>query len=132
MLHTACQNGCLRSVKLLLAHKDIRVNQATHDDATSSTGGPFQRVTPLRIAAQQGHLGVVRVLVKHKGIDLDKPGKTSDARGFESPLQVARRRGHHEIVRVLLAAGAKDADEEASEEERKMAIVMGLAMRNDE
>ena len=50
--------------------------------------------------------------------------------GFQSPVQVARVLGHHEVVRMLLAAGAKDADEEASEEERKMAIVMAIAMQD--
>ena len=68
--------------------------------------------------------------MKHKGIDLDKPGKSNEVLGFESPLQLARRAGYDEIVKVLLAAGAKDADEEASEAERKMAIVMAIAMQD--
>ena len=67
-----------------------------------------QRVTPLRAAAQNGRLDVVRVLVQHKGIDLEKPGNSQAAFGFESPLQVARRFGHDAIVEALLDAGAED------------------------
>ena len=105
----ASSRGCVRSVRLLLAKEGIRVNQATHDDATGACGGPFQSVTPLRIAAQHGRLGVVRVLVEQDGIDLDKPGNT-DA-DFESPLQIARRSGYDAVAEVLLAAGAKDDDD---------------------
>ena len=124
-LFSACQYGRIRSVRLLLAKEGIRVNQATHDDATSrinddgtitAVPGPLQSVTPLRIAAQQGRLDVVRVLVEQDGIDLDKPGNTdSDPKvGFESPLQIARRNGHDAVVEVLLAAGAVDDDTTAA------------------
>ena len=71
-----------------------------------TTGGPLQSITPLRIAAQSGHLNVICELIKHDGIDLDKPGDSGG--GFESPLQTARGRECDEIVEVLLAAGAKD------------------------
>ena len=79
--------------------------------ATGDKGGPVQRATPLRIAAQNDHVDVVRALVEQDGIDLDKPGNTSEAGGFESPLQVARQLGHAAIVKILLAAGAKLDDE---------------------
>ena len=109
-------NRDVRSVQLLLAKEGIRVNQATHDDATSNSSmndrwtppGPFASVTPLRIAAQHGQLEVVRVLVEQDGIDLDKPGKTNEKFGFESPLQVAREGEYEAIVEVLLDAGAED------------------------
>ncbi len=91
----------------------------------------MERVTPLRVAAQRGRLDIVRVLVKHKGINLDKAGQTNAEVGFESPVHIARRFGFHEVVRALLAAGAQDEDEEASQAERKMAIAMRLAMRDD-
>ena len=71
----------------------------------------MQSITPLRMAAQVGHLEVVRVLVEQDGIDLDKPGNASIHHGVESPLQVARRKGYDAIVEVLLAAGAKDDEE---------------------
>ena len=83
-LFMACQNGCVRSVKLLLAKEGIRVNQATHDDATSNYNDsngqwcatmPFASVTPLRIAAQKGHLEVVRMLDEVMDmVDLDGDG----------------------------------------------------------
>ena len=66
-----------------------------------------------RVAAQFGHIGVVQELVKRKDIDLEKPGKSHPARGFQSPLQVARELGHEAVAKVLLAAGAKD-DEAAA------------------
>ena len=97
------------------------MNHATHDDATSSSGkksgGAYERVTPLRIAAQHAHLDVVRVLVKHKGIDLDKPGKTNEEDGFMSPLQVARHCGYDEIVEVIEDALQASLDAHVSEED---------------
>ena len=48
------------------------------------------------------------MLVEQDGIDLDKPGNSCAAVGFESPLQIAREFGHDAIVEVLLDAGAED------------------------
>ena len=76
----------------------------------------MQSFTPLRMAAQQGRLDVVRVLVEQDEIDLDKPGKGSKTFGFESPLQVARRYEYEAIVKVLLAAGAKGDAAAAADE----------------
>ena len=118
MLFMGCRNGSLRSVQLLLADARVRVNQSSHDDATGATGRAFQSVTPLRMAAQKGHLEVVRVLVEENGIDLDKPGNSNPVFGFESPLQIARRSGYDAVVAVLLAAGAKDDERAAAGEEK--------------
>ena len=93
------------------------MNQASPDDARDYEERPMQCVTTLRAAAQNGRLGAVRLLIKHKDIDLDMPGKTCEEFGFESPLQVARRYGHDAIVKVLLDAGAKDDD--AGEEDHQ-------------
>ena len=125
-LFVACQDDHVHSVKLLLADERGHVNQATRDDATSNIGDrgqwiggehPFASVTPLRIAAQKGHLEVVRVLVEQDGIDLDKAGNTQGKIGFLTPLQAARAYAGDNadsIVEVLLAAGAKDDDAAAA------------------
>ncbi len=54
-------------------------------------------LTPLCVAVQQGHVGVVRALVA-AGADTQVHGKTL--------LQLAQRKGFSEIEEVLLAAGA--------------------------
>ena len=59
-------------------------------------------MTPLCIAAQRGHLEVVRVLVE-SGANKDQ-GKTDDG---ATPLFVAAHEGHLEVVRFLVEAGAK-------------------------
>ena len=106
------KQGCNAAATLALA---------TNDGAKNDEGGPLQRVTPLRIAVEHGRIDIIRELVKHKDIDLDKPGNTNEVCGFRSPLQRARRRGFAAIAKVLLDAGAKDdaaaADDEADDEE---------------
>jgi ankyrin repeat protein len=66
-----------------------------------SNGAPADRqVTPLCIAAQEGHADMVRVLLAG-GAEPDR------ARGDGVvPLYIAVQNGHHAAVRALLAAGA--------------------------
>ena len=56
--------------------------------------------TPLHLAAQSGHLGVVRLL-REMGADLNK----ADDDGA-TPLFVAAQNGRHEVARLLVEMGA--------------------------
>jgi ankyrin repeat protein len=58
-------------------------------------------VTPLFMAAQNGHLEIVILLLK-AGADVNIANKESGI----SPLWIASQQGHSEIIRMLLKAGA--------------------------
>jgi ankyrin repeat protein len=62
-----------------------------------------EEVTPLMVAIDRGHLGVVKVLVKHMGRrwlqNTDEDEKTA--------LYVAAQEGHEDIVAFLLSQGAR-------------------------
>lgn len=64
---------------------------------------------PLHLAAREGRLGVVKLLLK-RGVPV--LAKVVDS--WESPLHLAARQGHWRVVRTLLRAGAqvdaRDAD----------------------
>ena len=90
-LFDASSYGLVDIVKLLLADKDIKVNQ------TETTSG----VTPLYIAAQNGNVNIVNALLAKEGI------LVNELSSGETPLLVAtlyssRTEGHREVVRSLL------------------------------
>ena len=87
-LFTACFNGRLDVVRLLLARKDIHCNHPTKNGAT-----------PLLIASQEGHFEIVDALLQMNGIRVGR----SDIYG-NTPIDVARQHGHQKIVDVLIAA----------------------------
>jgi ankyrin repeat protein len=53
--------------------------------------------TPLYIAAQEGHLEVVKALMAHPELDFDVAEE-----GGATPLYIAAQEGHWEIVRQLM------------------------------
>jgi ankyrin repeat protein len=77
-------------VELLLAAKGVSVNQENG-----------QGITPLFIAAQNGHVAVVDLLLA-AGADIEL---SMHGNGWE-PLFVAAWSGHDAAVRALLARGA--------------------------
>ena len=87
-MYTACYFGHVASVTLLL-EKGASVN------ALNSAG-----FSPLHIAAQEGHLGVVRRLVKAAGAQIDALNKDG-----ATPLYWAAHNGHLETVQFLVRAG---------------------------
>ena len=58
-------------------------------------------MTPLYIAAQQGHLAVVQYLAE-QGADINKATNNG-----QTPLRAALFNSHHEVAAYLRAAGAK-------------------------
>jgi ankyrin repeat protein len=71
-------------VRLLLARKEIQINQATENG-----------VTPLFCACQDGHVDVVRLLLARKEIQIHP------AADGTTPLFMASLNGHNEIVTLL-------------------------------
>ena len=65
LLYGAAENGNaeLISLLLILKHADINVNQVSGPD----------NMTPLCIAAQQGHQNVVAILLANPQVDINKP-----------------------------------------------------------
>ncbi|KAJ5674926.1 uncharacterized protein N7477_004860 [Penicillium maclennaniae] len=57
--------------------------------------------TPLHIAAQQGHLGIVRLLLASKFIDVNAQDRCG-----ATPLHLASENGHVMIVKLLVAHNA--------------------------
>jgi ankyrin len=64
-------------------------------------------LTPLVIAARDGHVGIVEILLRQVGIDVDK----ISSNGY-SALDLAIKGRNEEIVRLLLEHGAKRAKSE--------------------
>jgi cytohesin len=90
----ACQEGYTNVVELLLqygAHPDVIVADKIDKDYCS----------PLIVAAQNGHIGVVRTLI-HAGASVN--WLTDNG---ETPLIKAAFHGHADVVRELIQSGAK-------------------------
>lgn len=90
LIHTAAQNGQVHIVRLLL-ESDRQINVNLRD---------FMGRSALHIAAEEGHCGVVKLLICSGGsLDLE------DHEGW-TPLHLAARSGHAECVTLLLTLGA--------------------------
>ena len=90
-LQAAAGAGDVRAVAALLGVQGIASWQFNTKDA----------VSPLAMAAKQGHLDVVTMLIR-AGAELSPSGTL-----YLSPLYLAAVNGHAEVVKVLLGAGAK-------------------------
>ena len=99
-LYIACQNGYLKTVKLLLAVAGIQVNQA--DD---------EEVTPLFMASQRGHSKVVEMLLSVEGIQVNQACDTE-----ATPLYIASYDGHSKVVKLLLAVAGIQVNQADNEE----------------
>ena len=70
--------------------------------------------TPLSIAVKGGHIGIVKELVAHKGVELNQPDPDD---GGRSPIAAAEARGNSEIASILKHAGATGTSREDKWEE---------------
>ena len=87
----ACSQNEHEVVKQILARDTVDVNHPSTDGST-----------PLWIAAANGHLAVVRVLVGNKFVDVDLP----HAKKQTTPLFAAVSGGHLEVAQLLVDKGA--------------------------
>ena len=100
LLHKAVRKGECDIIRVLLAHKDIKVNL-----------GNYFGESPLIVAAENGKLDAGKLLLEHKDIDIDIEVRWSDRyqrhRNMNA-LQVARKYLHKEFADLLLSYGATD------------------------
>ncbi|XP_036391567.1 protein fem-1 homolog B [Megalops cyprinoides] len=97
----ACEGRALTLVALLLN----RSVSETRYLLSYVTHQPLQRLTPLLIAAQNGHETVVKLLLEHYRVDTEQTGTVIfDGYVFEgaTALWCAARAGHFEVVRLLV------------------------------
>jgi len=95
-LHYATRNKHWGCVQALLRATDIKVNLLTSDG-----NGHFA----LGIAAEQGDLQSLRILLAASGIEINKSGPSGD-----TALYLAALNGHAQCVEALLQVGGVDSD----------------------
>jgi len=93
-LHCASFFGIAEGVIALIGMESCDINK-----------GDFWGDTPLALAAQNGHEGVVEILLRHAEVNPDKPDNYG-----HTPLSHAARGGHEEVVKVLLERGEVNPD----------------------
>lgn len=92
LLTFSCRYNIPIMVKILLSHPDISVNNSTEY-------GDF----PIFLAARNGYWKIVELLLKMRGIDLDR----GDYRTNHTALTMAVDGGHLKVVELLLAADSE-------------------------
>lgn len=98
VIHSIASSGRLDLLQL--------VRRLRGDDAVTAFCMPSRHdaYTPLHVAAQSGHLSVVRYIVEAlAGTELDLD---AESRYDETPLMLAAQEGHTDVVRYLFALGA--------------------------
>jgi ankyrin repeat protein len=95
-LYKACVQGDPKAVKKLLKSADAR--EINRTDA--------QGRSPLHVAARNGNLKLVRMLIEHGAAHSSTPG-------IDTPLGLACEAGHAKIVRALLEARGDQIDLDA-------------------
>jgi len=73
------------------------------------------RRTPLSLAAENGHLEIVKVLVEEGGTDVESKDKSQ-----RTPLSLAAENGRLEVVKFLVEKGG--ADVESKDNNGEMAL----------
>jgi ankyrin repeat protein len=98
-MHWAATMGHEEVVSFLLSRDTQAVTVTTKSSAR----------TPLMLASGNGHLGVVRMLVRHKEAQgLDAGGLDERDKDGWTAIHWAAQDGHAEVVRFLLSKGARD------------------------
>lgn len=151
-LYLACERGYPDLVELLLKHKA----DATIGDSEPASLGDAKRYSPLTIAAGNGHLAVVKVLLS-SGVDIesrDASNRTAiwiaavknqptvvrflceakakvncPGRFDTTPLQEAISHGNIEVVKVLLEHG-KGLDLEIRDKQKRTVLYAAVEKNN--
>ncbi|GAB6020532.1 hypothetical protein CHUAL_003215 [Chamberlinius hualienensis] len=129
-LHMASESGRVHNVELLL--KRARTDKRSGDDKFlihQGLGGINRAnrdtYTPLHLACIQGHLDVVKSLVKY-GADMEKP--TGLGKNKATPLMLVCQHGHLEMLKFLVNSGAKlDARDKLKRTAMTYAVMNGHA-----
>lgn len=98
-LYTACSNGYIKIVKLLLLYDPI-IDITKPDQYDKSVLHADQYTTPLYIASEKGYFEIVKLLLEHKA-KVNFPNLQHD-----TALHLACEGGHIEVVKLLLSYGA--------------------------
>ncbi|XP_061387243.1 protein fem-1 homolog CG6966 [Musca vetustissima] len=93
----SCRNGHSEIVEYLLTWCQADVEQV---GSVSFDGEPIEDAPPLWCASAAGHLGIVKLLVRH-GANVNSTTRTNS-----TPLRAACFDGHFEIVKYLIQHGA--------------------------
>lgn len=62
---------------------------------------PYKRKTPLFVAAEKGHVHIIRILIDHGSQAIDTLGDYD-----MTPMHVAAREGHHLVIEELVRLGS--------------------------
>lgn len=84
-------------------------------NARAGLGG-HSNMTPLHIAAHNGHTSVVKMLLDH-GSDVNAKRQYLDRNGI-TPLHLAAENGHLDAVCLLLESGANKDDQDSKVNKR--------------
>ena len=85
-LLSACRDGDLNKVKLLLSQGSINLNRL---DSNNST--------PFYVACDEGHVEIVKLLLNDERVDINQANEDE-----ATPFYIACENGHTEIVKLLL------------------------------
>ena len=106
-IHIAASSGSVESVKIFLsigANCNVRTEQSKNERSSGSIG-----MTPLMLAAQEGHLNVCKALVSSTGnILINNANEASDVEK-KTALHFAFLMGHYEIADFLIKEGNADS-----------------------
>lgn len=123
-LHIAARQNRIEFVELLLAY-NADPNIFTTDDATADPRAPGPGLTPLALAAANGHTDVVRILFG-AGAIVDPPPKMQ----LTTPLYTAYCDDDVEMLILLMTCSA-DPDREVTDTEGNSTTMLSMAVEQD-
>jgi len=101
-LFRSCMDGNIEVCKKMMMMKGVDINYHFDCDCYNLYNDCYNRMTPLQIASENGHVQIVELLVK-EGANVNL---MEDSVWSSSALKRAAEKGHKAIVKVLIDAGA--------------------------